>query len=298
MKEAYYLISPEGSHIESRRQGLQDLAAERDARMNTTAPQDIYDTVIVGAGTAGCVLANRLSADPSRRVLLLEAGGADDYHWVHIPVGYLYCIGNPRTDWCFRTEPSEPGLNGRSLIYPRGKVLGGCSGDQRHDLHARPGARLRPLAAVSAMPAGAGTTCCPTSSSARGPPAGPRGRRPGNGCTATAANGASRSMRLRWRGARCSSARRRRAGGIPQGRGLQSRRQRGLGYFEVNQRSGVRWNAAKAFLRPGDARRTSRCWTKAQVAAACSSAATTGVRCSGAASCATGDASSCARAAR
>ena len=85
-----------------------------------------FDTIIVGAGTAGCLLANRLSADRNKRVLLIEAGGKDDYHWIHIPVGYLHCIGNPRTDWCFNTE-AEPGLNGRSLRYPRGKVLGGCS---------------------------------------------------------------------------------------------------------------------------------------------------------------------------
>ncbi len=85
-----------------------------------------FDYIIVGAGSAGCVLANRLSADPSKRVLLLEAGGRDNWIWFHIPVGYLYAIGNPRADWMFKTEP-EPGLNGRSLNYPRGKVLGGSS---------------------------------------------------------------------------------------------------------------------------------------------------------------------------
>src|SRR5580698_148578 len=85
-----------------------------------------YDCIIVGAGTAGCILANRLSADAGRRVLLLEAGGADNWIWYHIPAGYLFTIGNPRSDWMFRTE-SEPGLNGRSLAYPRGKVIGGSS---------------------------------------------------------------------------------------------------------------------------------------------------------------------------
>jgi choline dehydrogenase len=85
-----------------------------------------YDYIIVGAGTAGCVLANRLSADPSRRVLLLEAGGRDNWIWFHVPVGYLFTIANPRSDWMFRTE-AEPGLNGRSLLYPRGKVIGGSS---------------------------------------------------------------------------------------------------------------------------------------------------------------------------
>ena len=87
---------------------------------------DTFDYVIVGAGSAGCVLANRLSADPSVTVCLVEAGGSDRYIWIHIPVGYFYTFDNPRTDWRFRTEP-DPGLNGRSIKYPRGRVLGGTS---------------------------------------------------------------------------------------------------------------------------------------------------------------------------
>ena len=84
------------------------------------------DTLIIGAGSSGCVLANRLSAQPDHRVTLIEAGGKDSWHWIHIPVGYLYTMGNPKTDWCYSTTP-QPGLNGRSLAYPRGRVLGGCS---------------------------------------------------------------------------------------------------------------------------------------------------------------------------
>src|ERR1700737_1845390 len=85
-----------------------------------------FDYIVVGAGTAGCIVANRLSADAKNRVLILEAGGSDNWIWFHIPVGYLFAIGNPRSDWMFRTEP-EAGLNGRSLAYPRGKVVGGSS---------------------------------------------------------------------------------------------------------------------------------------------------------------------------
>ncbi|HZR89873.1 MAG TPA: GMC family oxidoreductase N-terminal domain-containing protein [Bradyrhizobium sp.] len=85
-----------------------------------------FDHIVVGAGTSGCILANRLSQDTGKRVLILEAGGHDNWIWFHIPVGYLFAIGNPRSDWMFRTE-AEPGLNGRSLAYPRGKVIGGCS---------------------------------------------------------------------------------------------------------------------------------------------------------------------------
>lgn len=101
-------------------------AGQQEERILAGNLEGDFDYIIVGAGTAGCILANRLSADPRNRVLLLEAGGRDNWIWFHIPVGYLFAIGNPRADWMFRTE-AEPGLNGRSLAYPRGKVIGGSS---------------------------------------------------------------------------------------------------------------------------------------------------------------------------
>ncbi len=110
----------------ARRCALSARPALLGLRANGTGAGLDYDIVIAGAGSAGCVLAARLSEDPRNRVLLIEAGGRDDYPWIHIPIGYLYCIGNPRTDWMYRTAP-EPGLGGRSLLYPRGRVLGGCS---------------------------------------------------------------------------------------------------------------------------------------------------------------------------
>lgn len=94
--------------------------------MNPASPANLYDYIIIGAGSAGCMLAKRLTENPAKRVLLIEAGKNDNYIWIHVPVGYLYCIDNPRADWRFKTA-AEPGLNGRSLLYPRGRVLGGCS---------------------------------------------------------------------------------------------------------------------------------------------------------------------------
>ena len=208
-----------------------------------------FDVVIVGAGTAGCLLANRLSADPNRTVALLEAGGNDDYLWIHVPVGYLYCIGNPRTDWCFSTEP-ERGLNGRAIRYPRGRVLGGCSSingmiymrGQRED--------------YDGWRAGDG-----------------HGANPGWGWDevlphfkrhedyyggADDLHGAGNEWRVekprvRWEildAFRAAAAEQ----GIPPNDDFNRGSNFGCGYFDVNQRRGIRWTTTKAFLRPALAR--------------------------------------------
>ncbi len=200
-----------------------------------------YDYVIVGAGTAGCVLANRLSADPDVNVLLLEAGGKDNYFWIHIPVGYLYTIGNPRTDWCFKTEP-DAGLNGRAIGYARGKVLGGCSSinamiymrGQRsdYDLWAELGNRGWSWDEVLPY-------FKRTEDYAHG---------------GDALHGAGGEMRVEerrvsweildaWREAAAEC-------GIPKIQEFNRGDNFGNAYFQVNQRRGVRWSATRAFLRP------------------------------------------------
>ncbi|MFY7901880.1 MAG: GMC family oxidoreductase [Rubrivivax sp.] len=204
--------------------------------------QTVFDHVIVGAGTAGCLLANRLSADPRRRVLLLEAGGEDDYHWIHIPVGYLYCIGNPRTDWLYHTEP-DAGLNGRRLRYPRGKVLGGCSSINGM-IYMRGQARdYDHWAEVAADEDWRWDACLPFF---RQHEDHWRGADPAHG---SGGEWRVERQRLSWDILDAFAAAAQQAG-IPASDDFNRGSNEGVGYFEVNQRRGWRWNTTKAFLRP------------------------------------------------
>ncbi len=205
-------------------------------------PFGSFDYVIAGAGTAGCVLANRLSADPAVSVLLIEAGGRDDWIWIHIPVGYLYCIGNPRTDWRYRTEP-DPGLNGRTIGYPRGRVLGGSSSINAM-LYLRGQARdYDEWARLTGDSGWAWPSVLPvfmkTEDSWRG----------ADEKHGTGGEWRVEASQLRWeileafRDAAVES-------GIPWTDDFNRGDNAGVSRFEVNQKNGVRWNASKAFLRP------------------------------------------------
>jgi len=223
-------------------------------------PDDVaFDYVIVGAGTAGCLLANRLSADPSRKVLLLEAGGPDDYIWIHIPVGYLYCIDNPRTDWRFKTE-NEPGLKGRSLIYPRGRTLGGCSSiNGMIYMRGQRGDYDRWVAAGN--PGWSWDDVLPyflRHEDYHGRDAGSADALHGHG-----GEWRVEKPRIAWD---ILDAFRNAAeqAGIPKTDDFNRGNNLGCGYFEVNQRKGVRWNASKAFLRPVQSRPNLTVWTGAQ----------------------------------
>jgi choline dehydrogenase len=231
---------------------------------------EVFDYIVCGAGTAGCLLANRLSAERSRRVLLVEAGGQDNYVWVHIPVGYLYCIGNPRTDWMYATEPA-PGLNGRSLRYPRGKVLGGSSSINGM-IYMRGQARdydgWGSGDGFGANPGWSWAECLPyflkhedfyagASAFHAAPGFDPTGKRAGGEWRVE-------KQRLHWPILDAFAAAAVEAG-IPRVDDFNRGDNEGVAYFHVNQRHGIRWNATKAFLRPALGRPNLQVWTGAHV---------------------------------
>jgi choline dehydrogenase len=259
-----------------------------------------FDIIIIGAGTAGCLLANRLSADPSKKVLLIEAGSKDNYHWIHIPVGYLYCIGNPRTDWLFKTE-SDAGLNGRQLRYPRGKVLGGCSSINGM-IYMRGQARdYEAWAQATGDGAWNWNNCLPDfmahedyyqldsiqrnvypgemakklekAAELHGNYAHPRHKSTGEWRV--------EKQRLRWE-ILDAFAQAAVQAGVPASEDFNRGNNEGVGYFEVNQRRGWRWNASKAFLKPVMQRPNLTLWTHTQVARVLTEKTAQGIRCTGA----------------
>lgn len=229
-----------------------------------------FDYIIIGGGSAGCLLANRLSADPSNHVLLLEAGQKDSYPWIHIPVGYLYCIGNPRTDWMYITEP-EKGLNGRSQRYPRGKTLGGCSSINGM-IYMRGQARdYDNWAKITGDDSWNWQNALEAFKAHEDHYRLDKGADPLTGSNSRFSDmhghgGEWRieKQRLRW-DVLDSFSDAAVEMGINKTEDFNSGDNAGVGYFDVNQRSGWRWSTSKAFLRPVQSRPNLTVWTEAQV---------------------------------
>ncbi|MBU1441223.1 MAG: GMC family oxidoreductase N-terminal domain-containing protein [Gammaproteobacteria bacterium] len=217
-----------------------------------------FDYIVIGGGTAGALVANRLSADTPVRVLLIEAGRRDDYHWIHIPVGYLYCIGNPRTDWLYQTEP-DAGLNGRALRYPRGKTLGGSSSINGMIYMRGQSRDYDQWAELTGDDAWRWSEVLPAFK-----------KHEDHYLGADEMHGAGgewrvEKQRLRWDILDAFALAAQQAG-IPASADFNRGSNEGVGYFQVNQKNGWRWNTAKAFLRPTCYGRPNfELWTGAQV---------------------------------
>ena len=246
-----------------------------------------FDYVIIGGGTAGCLLANRLSAEPNHRVLLLEAGKTDSYPWIHIPVGYLYCIGNPRTDWMYHTEP-DAGLNNRVQRYPRGRVLGGCSSINGM-IYMRGQARdYDAWAKITGDDSWSWQNALADFKAHENHYRLDQGADPitGNNSRFSDMHGSGgewrvEKQRLSW-DVLNSFADAAEQTGIEKIDDFNGGDNAGVGYFDVNQRSGWRWSSSKAFLRPARGRPNLTIWTEAQAQKLTWSTADNGQpRCSG-----------------